>query len=194
MWLLVPLGNPGASYDMTRHNLGRLAFMRWVSVNVHRHLKVSRRLRSGDIYVLNNSLHVLIPNTYMNLSGLACSEAISAGYNLQSILVVYDDKDIPLGLGRLRLTGSDGGHKGLQSILECLRSQDVARLKLGIGPFQRPLVDFVLGQWTKDEINTIADVDSAFSRFMHLLQHTNNLDVLVGKVNAMAFWRQKVLL
>lgn len=191
MWLIVPLGNPGAAYDVTRHNFGRLIFTRWMRANGCPHPKVLRRLRSGDIYSLNNSMHVLIPNTYMNLSGASCAEAVAAGYDQQRIIIIYDDKDLPLGLGRFRLTGSDGGHNGLKSVIERLKCRDIPRLRLGIGPFQRPLVDFVMGKWTRSELSTILTMSNAFSNFMKLLQNTENLTKLAGAVNTVTFWIPK---
>lgn len=188
MWLLVPLGNPGDDYVATRHNLGRLMVMRWVRESLRSHPKVSRRLRSGDVYSINHSLHILVPTTYMNLSGLACAEAVAAGYAPEHMIVTYDDKDLLLGAGRLRLAGSDGGHNGLKSVIECLQRRDIPRLRLGIGPFKRPLVDFVMAKWTKPELSTISNMDVAFARFMHLLQRTENLSKLAGATNATTFW------
>jgi PTH1 family peptidyl-tRNA hydrolase len=188
MWLMVPLGNPGANYDVTRHNFGRLVLTRWMRASGCPHPKVVRRLRHGDIYSLGNSIHILIANTYMNLSGIACAEAVAVGYDPHQIVIIYDDKDLPLGLGRFRLTGSDGGHNGLKSVIEMLRCRDFPRLRLGIGPFQRPLVDFVMGKWTRSELGIIVTVSAAFSHFMELLQDAENLSTLAGTVNTMAFW------
>jgi len=191
MWLIVPLGNPGVAYDGTRHNFGRLMMMRWMMANGCRHPKVLLRLRFGDIYSVSSSLHLLIPNTYMNLSGAPCVEAVSAGYDLQHIIVIHDDKDLPLGLGRMKLTGSDGGHNGLKSIIERLRCRDISRLRLGMGPFQRPLVNFVMGKWTRVELDNIATMSIAFFNFIALLQNTTNLSTLVNVVNNVKFWIPK---
>lgn len=191
MWLLVPLGNPGTAYCMTRHNLGRLMLMRWIKASFKHQPKVVRRLRFGDIVSLNSSLNALIPSTYMNLSGLAFAESVKVGYDPKRIVIIYDDKDLPLGSGRVKLTGSDGGHNGLRSIIECLRCRDIPRLRLGIGPFQRPLVEFVLGKWTESELNVISAMDDAFSCFMDLLQNTEDLNKLSSKVNTEVFWERQ---
>ena len=188
MWLLVPLGNPGAAYGATRHNLGRFMLTRWMNANSYRHPKVLRRLRFGDLYFISSSIHVLVANTYMNLSGLACAEVVAARYDPLHMIVIYDDKDLPLGLGRFRLTGSDGGHNGLKSVIERLRRRDIPRLRLGVGPFKRPLVDFVMGKWTELELNNIVAMDAAFSRFMNLLQYTEDLSKLASTVNTVTFW------
>ena len=187
MWLLVPLGNPGDAYAATRHNLGRLLLMRWMADHcpAPRPLK---RLASGTLYGLKEPFQALVPGTYMNLSGQACAEAVAAGFTSERMIVLCDDKDLPLGLGRLRLTGSDGGHNGLKSVFGSLKRQDLARLRLGIGPFQRPLVDFVLGEWTDSEWARIDAMDAPFARFMDLLQGTDDLGTLAVKVNPASFW------
>ena len=82
---------------------------------------------------------------------------------------------MPLGQGRFRTAGSDGGHNGVKSVLHHLQRQDVARLRLGIGPFRRPLVDFVLEEWTDDEWDRIDALDAPFARFMEHLGSTEDL-------------------
>jgi len=103
-------------------------------------------------------------------------------------VLLHDDKDLPLGLGRFRLDGSDGGHNGLKSVFGLLGRQDIPRLRLGIGPFQRPLVDFVLGQWTEEEWARIDAMDAPFARFMELLEGADDLGALGTIVNAASFW------
>ena len=145
MWLLVPLGNPGKEYTATRHNLGRLMLMRWMQAHGPAP-RIARRMASGTLYELAPPFQALVPGTYMNLSGKACAEAVAAGCDPERMILLYDDKDLPLGQGRFRTAGSDGGHNGLKSVFGELQRQDLPRLRLGIGPFQRPLVDFVLGE------------------------------------------------
>ncbi len=189
MWLLVPLGNPGGTYTATRHNLGRLMLMRWMQEHCAAP-RVLRRLGSGTVYGLGPPFQALVPGTYMNLSGLACAEAAAAGYDPARMILLYDDKDLPLGLGRFRAKGSDGGHNGLKSVFERLGRQDLPRLRLGIGPFSRPLVDFVLEEWTDPEWAKIDAMDAPFARFMDLLREADDLGALAGQVNAAAFWAQ----
>lgn len=189
MPLLVPLGNPGPDYTDTRHNLGRLMLMRWMEAGPEP--KAVRRLASGTLYALRPPFQALVPGTYMNLSGLACAEAAAAGYDPGRMILLYDDKDLPLGQGRFRLSGSDGGHNGVKSVFERLGREDLPRLRLGIGPFQRPLVDFVLGTWTAPEWERIDAMDAPFAKFMDLLLEADrdgDLGALAGVVNPAAFW------
>ena len=148
----------------------------------------SKRFPSGTLYPLTDRLQALVPGSYMNLSGEACLQASSAGLYPRRLVLLHDDKDLPLGTGRFRLSGSDGGHNGLRSVLECLGTQDIARLRLGIGPFQRPLADFVLELWTYPEWDRIKALDAPFARFLDLLGESEDLMTLADKVNPPAFW------
>jgi len=189
MWTLVPLGNPGPDYQDTRHNLGRLLLQRWMA-DRNQSPAPSRRFPSGALYPLTDRLQALVPSTYMNLSGEACAQAETAGIYPRKLVLLYDDKDLPLGTGRFRLDGSDGGHNGLRSVFECLGTPDIARLRLGIGPFQRPLVDFVLEHWTDPEWARIETLDAPFARFLDLLGQADDLAGLANLVNPAAFWDQ----
>lgn len=187
MWTLVPLGNPGPEYQDTRHNLGRLLLQRWMA---DQNLAPAPRKRfpSGALYPLTAGLQALVPNTFMNLSGEVCVQAEAAGIYPRRLILLYDDKDLPLGTGRFRTNGSDGGHNGLRSVFECLGTPEIARLRLGIGPFQRPLVDFVLQPWTDPEWERIEHLDAPFARFLELLSATEDLGTLADQVNPAGFW------
>jgi PTH1 family peptidyl-tRNA hydrolase len=187
MWTLVPLGNPGPDYAATRHNLGRLMLQRWME---DRNLapKPTRRFPSGSLYPLTGNLQALVPSTHMNLSGEACAQADGSGIYARRMLLLYDDKDLPLGLGRFRLDGSDGGHNGLKSVFHHLGTERIARLRLGIGPFQRPLHEFVLGEWTEAEWDRIEAMDKPFAAFMERLAVAEDLAGLANRVNGEAFW------
>ncbi len=138
--LIVGLGNPGAEYDRTRHNIGFMAVDRlatsWsISLGKEKRFygifgegRLSSRLAS------NGKIRLLKPTTYMNLSGQsvrACADWFKC--SPENILVVYDDMDLPLGKLRLRLSGSAGGHNGMKSIISHLGTQNFPRLRLGIG-------------------------------------------------------------
>ena len=187
MWTLVPLGNPGPEYQDTRHNLGRLLLQRWMA-DQNMTPVPSKRFPSGSLYPLMDRLQALVPSTYMNLSGEVCAQAAAAGLYPRRMLLLHDDKDLPLGTGRFRMNGSDAGHNGLRSVFECLGTQDIARLRLGIGPFRRPLVDFVLEPWTDPEWERIDRLDAPFARFLECVTATGDLGTLADRVNPAAFW------
>lgn len=186
-WILVPLGNPGEAYTDTRHNLGRILLQRWMEVRCPRAGRL-HAFQTGALYALSDPFLALVPGTYMNLSGQVCEEARDAGFDPGRFLVLHDEKDLPLGTGRLKQGGGDGGHNGLKSICERLGTDQVARLRLGIGPIQRPLHDYVLGTWTEPEWALLDRMDTPFATLMDLLASGRPLDQVMSLVNAEAFW------
>jgi len=152
--LVVGLGNPGARYELTRHNVGfqvidELA-RRWhVDQWRNEHQALVAKVRLGDEHVL-----VAKPMTFMNLSGESVSGlAWFYKVSLPDTLVVLDEVALPLGRVRAGRGGSDGGHNGLKSILGHLGTRDVPRLRIGVGrgDGRRELADHVLGTFAGDE-------------------------------------------
>jgi len=187
-WILVPLGNPGNDYTCTRHNLGRLLLQRWMDDHCLKPV-VIHNFVYGTLYSLNDTLTVLVPSTYMNLSGKVLVEAVRNGFATERMVVIYDDKDLPLGIGRLSKNGSSAGHKGLQSIIDEIGNDGFIRLRLGIGPFQRPLSEWVLGEWTPDEWGLIENMDSGFLKFISALMDNHTVNDMQNLVNNPAFWQ-----
>lgn len=147
MYCLVGLGNPGTEYQQTRHNAGFLVIdqlAREARIDLERHqfksLYGKGRLGGSEVLLVK-------PETFMNLSG----QAVSAWVNyfkipLKQLLIIHDDLDLSLGTVRLKPSGSSGGHRGLNSIIELLGSTEIPRLRLGIGrpPGGTAVVDYVL--------------------------------------------------
>lgn len=187
LWILVPLGNPGPEYADTRHNLGRIMLQRWMD---RKGLEPSPlwQFQTGTLYRMEAPFLALVPGTYMNLSGQVCREAITAGMDPARMIVLFDDKDLSLGMGRFRREGSAGGHNGVQSVIDHLGTASFARLRLGIGPFVRPLHQFVLQEWSPEEQARIESLDEPFARFMARLAGCQDLGELGAKVNGAAFW------
>jgi PTH1 family peptidyl-tRNA hydrolase len=158
--LFLGLGNPGKRYEDTRHNLGfqvidRLA-SRW---------KKRFKKGGGPYLFFEKSLgpHEAVfakPLTFMNMSGQAAADLCRHYRSPASRLVVIsDDFSLPLGKLRLRKRGSDGGHNGLASIIEMLHTQQFARLRMGIGLYEKEdPVDYVLSPFRPDELGTVHDM------------------------------------
>ena len=152
-YLIVGLGNIGAEYAATRHNIGfkvldALAEASNTVFSSQRYGSVAELKHKGRTFIL------LKPSTYMNLSGKAVSYWMQAEkIPLENVFVIVDDIALPFGTIRIRAKGSDGGHNGLKSIAELLGNSDYARLRFGIGgDFPKGFqVDYVLGEWTPDE-------------------------------------------
>ena len=153
-WLIVGLGNPGARYEGTRHNIGRDA----VIALAQRHGATVDRVKHNARYTrINLSGHrvlLAVPTTYMNDSGRAVAP-LARFYQIEpkNILVVYDEVDLPLGRLRLRGEGGAGGHNGMRSIIRSLGTQEFPRLRMGVGrpPEGWDTADHVLSQFSRAE-------------------------------------------
>ena len=161
-YLVAGLGNPGKDYTITRHNAGFLA-MEYLSQLLKAPVN---RLRFhaliGNAVIGGKRVLLMMPQTYMNLSGDAVGEA-ARFYRIppERVIVIYDDKDIPVGHLRVRGKGSDGGHNGIKSIISRLGSENFPRIRIGIGKAaypDMPLADHVLGRFTEEEQKQIFEV------------------------------------
>lgn len=159
MKLVAGLGNPGPRYARTRHNVGyavvdELARRCGASVE-----KYARRYEAllAEVQLAGQRVLLLKPQTYMNLSGRSLL-AVMQFYKLagSDLLVICDDLDLPVGRIRLRAAGSGGGQKGLENILLRLASNDIPRLRIGIGKVDKSVTsEYVLSRFTPDERVTI---------------------------------------
>ena len=160
-WLIVGLGNPGASYEKTRHNLG---FMLVDLLAREAQTQVKReecRALVGRAIIENHTVELVKPQTYMNLSGEALSCMLAKPErNVENLIVISDDLALPFGSIRLRPKGTHGGHNGLRSIIDCLKTNEFIRLRIGIMP-EHPLANtksFVLDNFAKGETETVEKV------------------------------------
>ena len=145
-WLIVGLGNPGAKYWNTRHNVG-FAAMDALADSLHTRVdRVKFQGLTGTAELDGKKLILLKPTTYMNLSGQAVSAA-ARFYKIppEHILVMFDDISLEPGRIRVRKEGSAGGHNGVKSIISSLGSQAFPRIKIGVGA--KPHPDYDLADW-----------------------------------------------
>ena len=148
--LLVGLGNPGREYSGTRHNVGFMVLDR-LAAAMGATFRADKKWQADT--ASNGGVWLLKPQTYMNLSGESVS-ALVRFYQIEParVLVVLDDMALPLGRLRIRERGSHGGHNGLRSILEHLGTQDIPRLRVGIGSSDPgEATGHVLGRFAVDE-------------------------------------------
>lgn len=169
--IIVGLGNPGAEYEKTRHNAGFIAIDRLcdslgVKCDRAKFKALTCEATIGEARVL-----IMKPQTYMNKSGEAISEA-SRFYKIPADKVIVISDDVTLAVGKLRIRGkgSAGGHNGLKSIIEHLGTQEFPRIKLGVGEKPHPdydMVDWVLGKFPKEDFEalskTVESVPSAIA-------------------------------
>lgn len=150
MYTLVPLGNPGKEYEFTRHNAARIA------------LESAREAIEAI-----PSLELFIPDTYMNESGRAVAEYLRY-HDDREVIVMYDDKDLPLGMIRISHDRGDGGHNGVKSVIEHLGTREFTRVRIGIAPKDESgavkipqgeaVQGFVMGRCSDDEKKAIENL------------------------------------
>ncbi|MBF2077998.1 MAG: aminoacyl-tRNA hydrolase [Synechococcales cyanobacterium T60_A2020_003] len=191
--LIVGLGNPGEKYDRTRHNVGfeavDLLAKTW-------QISMAENRRFQGIYGEGRGPHgqkigLLKPLTYMNRSGQAI-RAVIDWFKLppESVLVIYDDLDLPVGKIRLRSSGSAGGHNGMKSAIAHLKTQNFPRLRIGIDSpraahnSDKAVVSHVLGQFSKAESEVITDV-------LYLSRDAIELGLREGIAKAMSLYNNR---
>ena len=173
-FLVVGLGNPEDDYSGTRHNIG---------FDIVNHLSKSRNLvMSEDRYGFigkfkysGKSIHILKPNTYMNLSGNPTRYWLNKlKIKPSNLIVIVDDLNLDFGKSRIRPSGKDGGHNGLKSIIEKINTENFVRLRFGIGNnFQTgKQIDYVLGKWSSIEKNSLEDlINNNSEMILHIVKH-----------------------
>lgn len=156
-FLIAGLGNIGPQYELTRHNIGFLTLDRLVDIQ-KLSFATGRLADKAEFRYKGKQLHLIKPNTYMNLSGKAVAYWLQAlDIPRENLLVVVDDIALPFGTLRMRAQGSSAGHNGLGNIEETLGGKNYARLRMGIGSqFSKgQQVDYVLGNFGKDELEAL---------------------------------------
>ncbi len=166
MKLIVGLGNPGRIHAHNRHNVGFMCLSHFARTQAISFDRKQGRARVGTGVVAGSKVVVARPQTYMNLSGQSVDRLVKRfNIDLANLVVIHDDLDLPLGKIRIRHGGGSGGHKGIDSIITHLNSEDFTRLRVGIGRpataegiSEADIVAYVLTDFTPDEKQTIAQV------------------------------------
>ncbi len=152
MKLVVGLGNPGAEYEKTRHNAGRIL----VSI-------IEKKIEQSNN---KQKIKFLTPDTFMNNSGKVVAPFVKNKKDLASLVVIYDDIDLPLGKMKISFNRSSGGHNGLGSIIKSLKSEEFLRIRVGITPTspsgktrkpkgEKDVLKFLLGEFKKPELEIL---------------------------------------
>lgn len=161
-WFVVGLGNPGAEYLETRHNAGFMVVDELANRLGVRIKRTDSRALVGNGSIDGKKVEFVKPQTYMNLSGESVAGLLAKRGSVEKLIVIVDDLALPFGSVRLRRKGSHGGHNGLRSINDCLKTSDYKRLRVGISPEHRlgNTKKFVLERFSKDEKQELPDIIS----------------------------------
>ncbi|MDD5191388.1 MAG: aminoacyl-tRNA hydrolase [Dehalococcoidales bacterium] len=164
--LIVGLGNPGEKYTATRHNIGFTCIDTYAQL--HNVAFARSRIKAKTAMARINNLDVVLakPYSFMNLSGEPVGKLLRQHkVKTENLIVIHDDMDLPVGRIRIRQGGSSAGHKGINSIVEHISTQEFVRVRVGIGRPQgtgtekeNEVIDYVLGEFTTDEKPVIKDI------------------------------------
>ena len=183
MKLIVGLGNPGKKYEHTRHNMGFDVldlFSDLASIDID---KESFKGLLGRGKLFNEDVILLKPQTFMNLSGESVQEVVHYfKISLEDIIVIYDDMDILPGKIRLRPNGSSGGHKGIQSIIDNLGTDNIKRIRVGIGKPTYDTIDYVLSKPSKEEKEEIEEAIKEAAEALKIALK-ENFDIAMSRFN-----------
>ena len=168
MYIIAGLGNPGEEYDNTRHNIGRevvalLSSKKLKDFEVGE-WKTDKKIKAdvANFEYGKQKGKLVLPNTFMNLSGKAIGPLITSVKKAESLVVIHDDLDLPLGRFKIGFDRGSGGHKGVESIIKIIKTRAFVRVRVGIststpsGKIKKPqgeqaVQDFVLGHWKPKE-------------------------------------------
>ncbi len=180
-WTIVGLGNPGDEYENTRHNIGRdfvQTIFKKEGIDAWKADKKLRALASKGSFHGKPVVGVL-PETFMNLSGGSLKPLIDTKKKLETLVVVHDDLDLPMGKVKLSYGSGSGGHKGVESIQKALKSKEFVRIKVGISPstasgkIRKPdsekVGDFVIGKFKKGDDEKLKKIRKTVAEALELL-------------------------
>jgi peptidyl-tRNA hydrolase, PTH1 family len=154
MKIIVGLGNPGRTYERTRHNAGFMAADELAGILRVDSMQEKHHALIGKVRIDSEESLLVKPQTFMNDSGRAVAAILRDTYRTVSdLIVVHDDLDLPLGSVRVKIGGGHGGHNGLRSIIECLGSSDFIRVRIGINrpALNMDAADYVLSPFLAEE-------------------------------------------
>ena len=183
-FLIVGLGNIGAKYESTRHNIGFKA-LDFVAKQSSAFFTPERYGEISTFKFKGKNIYLLKPNTFMNLSGSAVRYWLTKlKIDIKNLLVITDDLNLEVGNLRMKKNGSDGGHNGLKNIQQTLSTNQYPRLRIGVGNnFPKgKQIDYVLGKWTEEE-HTILDQKMEIIKDMVLSFCFAGIDNTMNKYN-----------
>ncbi len=185
MKLIVGLGNFGKEYNHTRHNAGFDVVDKFAESLGENIEKEGFHSWYAKVTYWDETIYLLKPITYMNNSGLAVREIVDYfDIDIEDIIVVYDDLDIPLGQLKLKNEGGSAGHNGIKSIINHLGTQKFKRVRVGIGPKPQNVIDFVLSKPSKEDQEKL---DKAFNNAVDALK----ISIKESFNKAMSIYNQK---
>jgi len=185
-YIIVGLGNPGEKYEKTRHNVGRIALetfakrLDFPKFEADKKLKALISKGSSSKVKSQRSIVLLEPETFMNKSGDTIKQLIKTKKAAKELVVIHDDLDIPIGKYKISFNKSSGGHRGVESIIRAIKTQEFIRIRVGISPatasgkIKKPqgeeaVGDFIIGEFKKPQLEIIKKLAKKISEALECL-------------------------
>ena len=190
--IIVGLGNPGVEYENTRHNTGRMILDMFRQKNDSPEWQEDKKLKS--LISKKNKIILLLPETFMNKSGEAIAKIIKSKKAAESLVVIHDDLDLPLGRFKISFNRGAGGHRGVQSIVKSLKTKTFTRIRVGIasatpsGKIKKPIgekvvIDFILGKFKDKELEIFKKTAQKISEAIDMIA-AKGREKAMGKFNS----------
>lgn len=185
-FLIAGLGNPGKKYVDTRHNVGFEMLDVLAMANGIKVSKIKFKALVGEGKIGGKNVVLAKPQTYMNLSGESIRE-IAAYYKIppHKIIIIYDDISINTGRIRIRHKGSAGGHNGMKNIIYQLKTDEFPRLRIGVGEPDEDVVSYVLGRFSKTDIETLTEIAKEIPDIIEMMI-VSGIETAMNKYNSKA--------
>ncbi|HJL55802.1 MAG: aminoacyl-tRNA hydrolase [Candidatus Pacebacteria bacterium] len=178
MFYIVGLGNPREEYENTRHNTGALAVENFAKKSDFPAWNTDKKLSA--LVTESKVSKLILPQTFMNKSGNSLKLLITSKKKAENLIVIYDDLDMPLGKLKISFGRGSGGHKGVESIVRAIKTKDFIRIRVGIAPAtpsgkikkpkgEKKIVDFILGNFSKKETETLKKVSGKVSEALEVI-------------------------
>lgn len=179
-YIFVGLGNPGAEYEETRHNTGRiLVEMFGDSLGVEWKSDKKLNARVGKVKVGKTPVTLVMPETFMNNSGKSVKPLVTSIKSAEKLLVIYDDLDLPFGTNKISWNKSSGGHKGLESIIKSIKTEKFARVRVGISPVtpsgkikkpkgEEAVTKVIMGKFKEDEMKELKKLSKKINEALEI--------------------------
>lgn len=170
--IIVGLGNPGAEYENTRHNTGRMVLDMFRLKSDLPDWKEDKKIKS--LVSKKGKINLLLPEIFMNKSGEAVSKIIKSKKAIGELVVIHDDLDLPLGRFKISFNRGAGGHRGVQSVVKALKTEAFTRIRVGISPKKKPtgekaVIDFILGKFKPAELATFKKTAKKISEAIEMI-------------------------
>ncbi len=184
MYIIVGLGNPGKKYENTKHNVGFITLDFLADKNDIKINKIKHKALVGEGTISGQKVLLVKPQTFMNLSGNSVKEVMDYyKVDIENLIVIYDDVDIPMGRLRVRKKGSAGTHNGMRSIIYDLQEDGFPRVRIGIGGDRKmSLAGYVLGGFGKEEKSTMEDTVKKAAMAIECMIE-KGIDIAMGEYN-----------